>query len=91
MIEKLKKEDLEITYIEFWGPWHKRKGRQFIGNDGGLLVGWSAKGIGFGELTIYFNKGEFYSSDELMGRGFVRLVLDKVADSVHLESDKENG
>lgn len=65
----------EFVYVkmgEIWGPW-KRKGG--LGNDGGFILRWGAKGVGFGELTFSFKAGKMVCSTECMGQKFVQAAL----------------
>lgn len=46
-----------------------------------VIIGWGAKGIGFGELTIIECNGAFEINSECMSRRFVKAILERIVDS----------
>ena len=55
-------------------------------NEGGFVVRWSKKRIGFGELTFKVDKyGKFHCDNEYMSREFVQDVLVELAKTVILK------
>lgn len=59
------KYEITINYIHF--------------EESAMIIGWSAKGIGFGQLTIYNNgkDDEFIIDTETMSNEFRDQVLEK--------------
>lgn len=43
-----------------------------------IVIGWSAKGIGFGELCLIFTENGLEVDTEMMNNDFVEAVLDEV-------------
>ena len=68
----------------------------------GFVIGWSAEGIGFGELTIFaepkgntnihefHDQNEWHCENEGMSRDFVKAVLAKLGDIVKLDFGKDD-
>ena len=61
----MKKYEIRINYINF--------------EDDQVFIGWSAKGVGFGVLSIYWNdlKDTYYVETETMGKEFCEQVLNE--------------
>lgn len=61
----MKKYEIEINYIHF--------------ETSAMIIGWSAKGIGFGQLTVYNNgkDDQFVIDTECMSNAFRDQVLEK--------------
>jgi len=77
------KDSSAIDFVEIrigatWVRW--RKGKQ--GNDGGFVLCWGAKGVGFGEVTFSKDKdNKLHVQSECMGREFVKKALAALVDS----------
>ena len=62
----MKKYDIKINFVDF--------------QDKKIIIGWSAKNIGFGQLTISFDKRinqEFLVETECMGKDFYEQVIEE--------------
>lgn len=65
----MKNFEIKINYIRFY--------------EDIMIIGWSAKKIGFGQLTIYHNKNkkkekkEYLIATECMGKDFYKQVLEQ--------------
>ena len=59
------KYNIRINYVNF--------------EDDIVFIGWSAKGVGFGVLSIYWNdlKDTYYIETETMGKEFCEQVLNE--------------
>jgi len=67
----------EFTYSEItsvWGPWEK--------NEGGFIVSWGCKNIGFGELTFFIRDGVSHCDSETMSKDFIKQTLEHLVDTV---------
>jgi hypothetical protein len=49
-------------------PWKHGKWR-------GLVISWSRKGIGFGEISLVEKNGRYFTDTETMGKGFLSEAL----------------
>lgn len=70
-----RKPDFTVTAVHLRGCWSKPDSEGFI-------LGWETKSAGFGELTIYLEKGVLGCDTEAMGKEFVREVLNKLVDDL---------
>ena len=52
--------------------------------DNGFSIAWSAPHIGFGELTFWWEGYELHVDTECMSDEFVKTVLSKAVDKMHL-------
>lgn len=69
---------VKVVVDKVWGKWGRKDRR---GNKGGFYVHWSAKGIGFGELTFFMGfDGKLHCRSECMGRNFVKKALAALVD-----------
>lgn len=60
-------------------------------NNNFVIISWSSKGIGFGELTIVQNKagGAAIIDSECMSREFCKAVLMKLVDEAKFKDEPE--
>jgi hypothetical protein len=86
------KYEIEIRFICGWGThWIYQEHPNALPGPRGFIVGWFAKDIGFGELTVSFNDGKLKVDDEGMSREFCEAVMMKlVAGVVPTNSDEED-
>ena len=76
------KYKIEITYIQGWT-------RKTPGSNSGFILGWTAKGMGFGQLSVKMNDdGSVEMDTELMTPGFVRACFDALIAAANLEEPK---
>ena len=64
---KSPKKGYEFTSIKV-EPWHNE-------DFGGIVISWSARGIGFGEVTFSFKNGKIEMDTECMSNEFVLALL----------------
>ena len=67
--------DVEIT--SSWGKWEK--------NDGGFIISWGCKNVGFGELTFFSKDGKTHCDSEAMGKEFIKQALAHLTDTIILK------
>ena len=60
----------EFTYTKLSGPWGPHSG-----NDGGFIIQWGCKGVGFGELAFYKKDGKIYCDTEMESKKFIRRAI----------------
>lgn len=67
-------EGYDITDVSLRGIWHDS-----VTRSAGMTIGWSARGIGFGEISLTYDRSEqipFWRAEtETMSKEFVRAVL----------------
>jgi hypothetical protein len=83
--------DVKIRYC--YG-WTKPDGDDEVNGlpRGGFVIGWAAKGCGFGELTFRAHRGEpFVCDSEYMGRQSVAAILEALARDCVLECEMKGG
>ena len=68
----------EVNLHQIWGPCEE--------NDGGFVLTWSSKGIGFGELEFAKMKdGTIRCDNEAMGIEFIKAVFDHFLTTVNMD------
>lgn len=74
------KKGYEITYTNTSCGWRA------------IVIQWSAKGIGFGDLAIVFENGVIYAETECMSKEFCDAVIKKACENldkkIPIEEDK---
>ena len=76
-----KMADPKFTDVKVDRSWARWRGKKKDGNNGGFVVTWGAKGVGFGEITfIVDKKDKLHCHSECMGRNFVRKALAAMVD-----------
>jgi len=74
----MKKYEFTHTSISSaWGPWDR--------NDGGFIISWGCKNVGFGELTFSIKNGETHCDSETMSREFIKQALEHLVESVNIK------
>jgi hypothetical protein len=82
--------EILIAYVTGWGKhWTENEDPDAPTPPGGFIVGWAAKGVGFGELTVGFEGGKIKVDDECMGREFCDAVLKKLTEVVPSVKDNK--
>lgn len=66
-------------FVDGWGKEHQEPAAL------GMIIGWAADGIGFGELTFTFTEEGSICDSETMPTEFVEAVLIKLARSTDLK------
>lgn len=85
----MKTYEIEIRSICGWGK-HWTENDDLTSGDGGFMIGWSAMGIGFGELTVSFKDGKIQIDDECMSREFVEAVMKKLIEGMPVASEEDS-
>lgn len=60
------------AYVKYIGP------SSHPDIEGVMIIGWSAKGVGFGEIIFYRKNKKFYCETECMSKEFVKAVMDSL-------------
>ena len=71
------KYEIEIHSVCGWGD-HWTQTEDMKPGPGGFIIGWSAMGVGFGELTVSFKDGKIEIDDECMSPEFCDAVMAKL-------------
>lgn len=50
-----------------------------------LVVGWSRKGVGFGQFHFYEKDGQLHIENECMGKEFIKSILTTMVDNAVLD------
>lgn len=77
------KYGIEIRYVEGWQ-------RETLSGSrtSGIVIGWRAITIGFGELTVSYDGKVLECDSELMSQEFCEAVLEALAKSWKMKDDK---
>jgi hypothetical protein len=75
-----KANDLTVHSFCGWGKHYSQADDidNPIPPDGGFMIRWSCRGVGFGELAIEMKDGKIKVDDEYMGKEFCLAVLRKL-------------
>jgi hypothetical protein len=74
--------EITINSICGWGKhWSQHAEDSSDQEPGGFVISWSAKGIGFGELTVGMDGQVITVDDECMSREFCDAVMAKLLDA----------
>lgn len=89
---------IQIFQVVPFGPYRRRTHQEtsenekidhyWVGSEGGFVVRWGLEDFGFGELTFYLHEGKLVCDTECMSRDFVRAALNKIADTITIECEK---
>ena len=78
---KAARENPEFVYSELGGTWKENKPH----NDGGFLIQWGAKGVGFGEFAFVKEGDKVKCYTECMSKEFIRKTLLHFLESIEYE------
>ena len=79
---------IKINYIHGWEDKSNQTQGEVVMNpilDGGIVIGWSADGIGFGELTITSKNGKLTADTEGMSNVFVGAIFDTLLSNLSIK------
>ena len=78
-----KKYEFTKVTLELWSPNER--------NDGGFVLRWGCKGVGFGEFAFAKEGDKVVCDNECMGKGFILETFKAFLDTVELDWEVVDG